>query len=161
MATTPLNTILLVDDDALMRDGVQRYLRMVGGYVVVEAATTVEAQALARTLAPVAAVVDITLTPNASRDTGLLLARQLKNEFPALGIVLFSAFSDYLPEVLRWQNEGRLGIAYLLKGCPPSELLLALQTVLSGRNFLTAEAHVKRPQLADEVYQMLTAEERH
>src|SRR6185436_13776999 len=86
--------VLLLDDDALMRQGLSQYLRTCG-YETLEAGTAAEAKALTRNIRPSIAVLDILLSNAELSGSGLQLARALKSENPALGIVLFSAYAEH------------------------------------------------------------------
>jgi DNA-binding NarL/FixJ family response regulator len=151
--------VLLLDDDALMRQGLSQYLRTCG-YETLEAGTAAEAKALTRNIRPSIAVLDILLSNAELSGSGLQLARALKSENPALGIVLFSAYAEHRREVLEWLREGHRGIAYILKGSTPSELLIAIQEVQLGRVWLDEQTELSRPHLARELAGLLTPEER-
>jgi DNA-binding NarL/FixJ family response regulator len=89
---------------------------------------------------------------------GIELARQLKQDYPALGIVLFSAYEDRGGDVLDMIRSGVRGLAYKLKGCAPAALLEALHEVLAGRVLIDPEVTNPRS-LADELLARLTDEE--
>jgi len=162
--------ILLVDDNVFHREGVRLYLTG-QGYTVHEAGDEARAwqlvtKSLAQTTPFAAAVVDISLPPDAATPVrsehsfGIRLARNLKERFPAMGVVLFSAYEDRGAEVLDMVREGMRGMAYKLKGSRPDALLQAIQDVITGRVVIDPEVHANRPALADELLNRLSPDER-
>jgi DNA-binding NarL/FixJ family response regulator len=156
--------VLLVDDNIFNREGLRLYLQR-EGFVVFEAGDERTALELAERVAMQAAVIDISIPPDASTPSrvqhnfGIHLARQLKVTQPALGIVLFSAYEDRGSDVLEMIRSGTRGLAYKLKGCPPIKLLEALHEVLAGRVLIDSEVTNPRS-LAEELMARLTTEER-
>jgi DNA-binding NarL/FixJ family response regulator len=157
--------VLLIDDDAFNREGMRLYLRG-EGVEVIEAGDVETAWAAAQTASFDAAVVDIAIpqspgTPSRAGDSlGIELANRFKATFPALGIVIFSAYEDRGSEVFDMIRGGARGVAYKLKGCPPSALLNAIHDVVAGRVVIDPEVHVNRGGLADELLKRLSADER-
>jgi CheY-like chemotaxis protein len=83
-------TILLVDDEPVVRMGTAALLAD-GGYEVVEAASAEEALDLARNgLAPDALVTDFAMPG----DSGVTLARKLREERPNLPVLLITGFAS-------------------------------------------------------------------
>ncbi len=165
-----MSDLLLVDDHIFHREGVRLYLTG-QGYTVHEAGDEAHAwelvtKSLAQTTPFAAAVVDISIPPDAQtpvrseHSLGIRLAQKLKARFPAMGIVLFSAYEDRGAEVLDMVREGTRGVAYKLKGARPDALLQAIQDVIAGRVVIDPEVHANRPALADELLNRLSAEER-
>jgi serine/threonine-protein kinase PknK len=115
---------------------------------------------------PAAAVVDISIPPDAATPSnpehrnGLPLATRLKQMYPALGVVLFSAHADHGHDVLHLIQTGQRGLAYKLKGSSPKALLAAIREVLAGRVLLDPEVQLNRRTLADELLAALTSDER-
>ncbi|MCS7060748.1 MAG: response regulator transcription factor [Anaerolineae bacterium] len=157
-------TVLIVDDDAFNREGMQLFLAQ-EGFTVVEAGDDAAARLFATRVPFDAAVLDISIPPHAGarahadQSLGIHLARHLKEINPRLGIVLFSAYEDRGREVLKLLEMGVVGLAYKLKGCRPSALLDALKAVLAGRVVIDPEVTNARD-LADELIRRLTDEER-
>lgn len=110
--------------DAFNREGLRTYLSA-HGFEIVEAAD--EASALARSReAPLsAAVVDISIPPDARRRVqpndvcGLSVAALIKKEQPDAGVEIFSAYEDRGDDVMRLVRNGNRGVAYKLMGCAP------------------------------------------
>jgi CheY-like chemotaxis protein len=129
--------LLLMDDDAFNREGVRLFLSE-EGHAIVEAGDAALAWQIATRRTIVAAVIDIALPPapfvlpRARDSCGVHLARRLKQTYPAIGVVLFSAHEDRGSEVLELLRQGVRGLAYKLKGSPPQALLRGRS--LSGEN---------------------------
>ena len=78
--------------------------------------------------------------------------QRLKAAYPAMGIVLLSAYEYYLDEVMAMLNTGMVGIAYKLKGRRSKLLLEAIYRVLEGHVEIDAEVRAKkRFNLADDI----------
>lgn len=159
------NTVLIVDDDAFNRNGINLYLTS-HGYSVLEAGDEETAFALAGKHLPHAAIVDIVipLTPYArasiNKSVGIQLVRRFKELDPGMAIVVFSAHEDRGAEVWELVREGNRGIAYLYKGVRPERLLQALHDTVAGQVVLDGIAAAGRPRLAQEITDRLTPEER-
>lgn len=157
--------ILLVDDNIFNRDGIRLYLSS-KGFSIQEAGDEATAWELAQSQPFTAAVVDISIPPDpntpvrSEHSYGIHLARRLKENHPALGVVLFSAYEDRGAEVLDMVREGVRGMAYKLKGSHPEALLQAIQDVIAGRVIIDPDVHANRPELADQLFGHLTPEER-
>lgn len=161
-------TILLVDDDAFNREGVRLYLEQ-EGFAILEAgdaATAWRLLAAPKTAPPTAsaAVIDISIPAEPgqkaqpSDSLGIHLAGRIKAEFPAFGIVFFSAYEDRGSEVLDLIQEGSRGIAYKLKGCQPAALLTALRGVMAGQVIVDPDV-TNAHSLAEHLIQQLSPEE--
>jgi DNA-binding NarL/FixJ family response regulator len=105
--------VVIAEDLALLRDGLQRLLRD-NGFEVLAAVGDGEAllQAVARER-PDVAVVDIRLPPD-FRDEGLRAALELRRTAPQTGVLMVSQYVEpaYAAELLA---DGRGGVGYLLK----------------------------------------------
>jgi DNA-binding NarL/FixJ family response regulator len=77
-----------------------------------------------------------------------------------VGVVLFSAYEDRGNDVFALVESGTRGLAYKLKGSPPSSLLAAIDDVLAGRVVIDPEVHANRRKLGDEMLKRLTTDER-
>lgn len=158
-------TILVVDDNEFNRDGVALYLQS-HGYHTVQAGDEAGALAVAGREMPWAAVVDIVIPTQAggkasiSQSVGLRLARRLKEMQPTLGLVIFSAHEDRGAEVWGLVREGLRGVAYLLKGARPEELLAAIHSTAAGRVILDGVPPTARSRLAEELLARLSPAER-
>jgi DNA-binding NarL/FixJ family response regulator len=159
-------TVLIADDDAFNRKGIRVYLRS-EGFTVLEAGDEESAGRVAAENALHAAVIDISMpvrpgTRVAGSDSaGIRLARKLKNEKPAVGVVLFSAYEDRGGEVLDMLRDGARGLAYKLKGCAPEALLGTIEEVIAGRVIIDPEVHRNQTELADELLKRLAPDERY
>ena len=157
--------ILLVDDNIFNRDGIRLYLSR-KGFNIQEAGDEATAWDLAQNQHFTAAVVDISIPPDAETPVrsehsyGIRLARRLKESQPTLGVVLFSAYEDRGAEVLDMVREGVRGMAYKLKGSHPETLLQAIQDVIAGRVVIDPDVHANRPELADQLFDHLAPEEK-
>ncbi len=123
-------SLLLVDDHAMLREGLRALLELQPDFKVVgEASTFEETIECAARLQPEIVLTDIGL-PGRS---GLLLIRELRKICPAARFVLLTAHAseEYIHAGLAAQAEG-----YVLKDCSHAELIHAIRTVASGRRFL-------------------------
>ncbi|MCB9430935.1 MAG: response regulator transcription factor [Ardenticatenaceae bacterium] len=136
--------ILLVDDDEFTRMGLCLYLQE-QGYTVSEAGDAAVARVLVAEQRPLVAIIDIeipeTKTSNNARqnNVGVELAVWLKQHYPTLGVVLFSAYEDRGQELFKLVQQGIRGIGYQLKGSRPSKLLQAVQGVMKGQVMIDSE----------------------
>lgn len=137
-------TILLVEDDPFNRDGVKQYLQR-KGFEVIEAGDEATAWNLAEAHALDVAVIDIVIPANShakhqlEESRGARLALRLKQHWPSLGVVLFSAYGDRGKYIFDMMQRGVRGVAYKLKGCAPSDLLDAIKAVQSGQVVIDPE----------------------
>jgi DNA-binding NarL/FixJ family response regulator len=95
----------------------------------------------------------------ASNSYGIHLAQRIKKTYPAVGVVLFSAYGDRGSEILDMIREGTRGLAYKLKGNHPAALLAAIHEVIAGRVLIDPEVHANKPGLAEELIKRLTVDE--
>lgn len=124
--------VLLVDDHAIVRDGLRRLLATLGGEEVVDAADGREALVLARSLRPDLAIVDLNL-PGLG---GLELIRRLAQDVPETRILVLSMHAEPL-YVTRAMDAGAHG--YLSKNVAPEELLAAVRKVAAGGRYVEGE----------------------
>jgi two-component system, NarL family, response regulator NreC len=123
-------SLLLVDDHAILREGLHALLELQPDFNVVgEAGTFEEAIECATRLQPDVVLTDIGL-PGRS---GLLLIRELRKVCPAARVVLLTAHAseEYIRAGLDASAEG-----YVLKDCGHAELNHAIRTVANGQQFL-------------------------
>jgi DNA-binding NarL/FixJ family response regulator len=120
--------ILLVDDHALVRQGLERLLNLGDEFVVCEeAGTAAEGLELARELRPDAVIVDIGLPGGSS---GIDLTKKLRNEFPEIVVLILSAHDE--PKYVRGASKaGAMG--YVLKDEAIESLRIALRRAFTGR----------------------------
>jgi DNA-binding NarL/FixJ family response regulator len=155
--------ILLADDHTVMRTGLKLVLARQPGFEVVgEAGDGRQAVALAETLSPDVAVLDIGM-PNLN---GIEAARQIHEKLPATAVVILSMHSDE-GYVLRALKAGAR--AYLLKDSAEADLIHAIQAVTEGKAFFSpaisrvlVEDYVRQMRARDveDSYELLTTRER-
>lgn len=141
-----MKDILVVDDDAFIRTGLQVYLSALG-FRLREAGDVQTAWEMVLFSPPIAAIIDVRLPLRADSAIanlpigahGISLALRLKEAYPTMGIVLLSAHHEYEKQVQQMAQRFLRGIAFLHKGGDMSRLGLALQEVLAGRMLYQAE----------------------
>lgn len=124
-----MSEIFLVDDHAMMRDGLRAVLESAGHRVVGESADPTEALAIVQRLAPAVLLLDL----NLGQRSGFELLTELQRRKLDVRVIVLtmSAQPRHVAEALR------LGaVGYVLKGAPAEQLLGAIAVVLQGRRFL-------------------------
>jgi DNA-binding NarL/FixJ family response regulator len=133
---TPIR-VLLVDDQALFREGLRKIL---AGYsdleVAGEAANGEEALRLAAVLHPAVALMDLQMPVLG----GVAATRRLCAEQPDCRVIALTTFDDdeYVFECLR---AGAVG--YLLKDAPSEKLVEAIRAAARGESFLQPSVAAK------------------
>jgi DNA-binding NarL/FixJ family response regulator len=141
MAAAPLH-ILIVDDHAIVREGLVRILEGTGrGWRVDEATSGFQALEWLRRHNAALAIVDLSM-PGMS---GLDLIARLRSEFPRLRVLVLSMHAEE-QYALRAFRAGAHG--YVTKDRAPSELVDAVAKVMAGGAYVTAS-------LAEQVVQHL------
>jgi DNA-binding NarL/FixJ family response regulator len=144
--------IAIVDDHAIVRIGLRRYLSEQADFQVVgEAGDGRAALELVRSTGVDVMLLDIAMPGRNGVDT--LTALQARSSPPA--VLIFSG----LPVAAYATCLMRLGAAgYLGKDCEPGEIILAIRTVAGGRRYLSAEVaqrlagqSIDGPQAAHEI----------
>lgn len=121
--------ILVVDDHAVVREGVRRLLATMPGTEIAEAGTADEALELVRSTGPDIIVLDI----NLAGVNGLDLLRALKAENAAARIVMFTMHAE--PSyAMRALKAGAAG--YVSKSADADELVIAVKRIASGDRYL-------------------------
>jgi DNA-binding NarL/FixJ family response regulator len=138
------NTIMIVDDHPLFRQGIRRLIEESGKFsVIAEASTGYEAIRLADIHQPHIILTDIQL-PGV---TGLKIARILKKQHPSSHIVVVSMHIDDE----RLFDAVRVGAsAFLSKDIEAQELIDSLTRIADGEQLINATV-LSRPQLARKV----------
>jgi DNA-binding NarL/FixJ family response regulator len=153
--------VVIAEDLALLRDGLERLLRDNGFEVV---ASVRDGDALLREIAthkPDIAVVDIRLPPD-FRDEGLRAAIEARKQSPDTAILVVSQYVEqaYARELLA---DGRGGVGYLLKDriLHVVEFVEAVRRVADGGTALDPEvvAHLFSSQTAGGPLERLTPRE--
>ena len=132
--------VVIAEDLALLRDGLERLLRDSGFDVVAAVADgPARLDAVERT-APDVAIVDVRLPP-AFRDEGVRAALELRRRRAAFPVLILSQYVEqtYAAELLA---DGTGGVGYLLKDrvSDVSEFVEAVRRVASGGMALDPEA---------------------
>ncbi len=124
--------VIVAEDSVLFRAGLVRVLDSTGFEVVGQAGTAEELYELVATQQPSLVILDIRMPPTQT-DEGLVAAKQLRRQYPDLGVLLLSHHieSHHAIELLS-QRPGRVG--YLLKDrvADVDEFLDAARRVGSG-----------------------------
>lgn len=124
--------ILVVDDHAVLREGVRRLLSTIAGAEIHEAASAVEAIAKMRQVSPQIVVLDI----NLAGSSGLELLQRLRGEQRASRIIMFTMYSEpsYVARALRAGASG-----FISKSVPADELITAVRRVADGERYVDEE----------------------
>lgn len=126
--------VLLVDDHAMVRRGLEAFLQCYDDLQVVgEAGDGAEAVALCERLCPDVVLMDL-LLPGVD---GVEATRQILRRLPSTRVLALTGFHDEA-WVQRALSAG--AIAYLLKSAGPAELVDAIRRAASGRATLSPEA---------------------
>jgi DNA-binding NarL/FixJ family response regulator len=157
-----MTTIVLADDHALVREGLQTVLGGKGDWSVVgDAADGLQAVALAEQLQPDVLIVDLML-PSLS---GLEVIRQVHKRVPRTHIVALSMHANESYVLAALRNGAQ---AYVLKESSSTEIVQAVREVLAGRRYLSPplsqyalDAYIQKAKGAPlDPYETLTTRER-
>jgi two-component system, NarL family, response regulator LiaR len=122
--------VLLVDDHAVVREGLRTYLELQDGIEVVgEAADGYEGVAAAERLRPDVILMDLVMP----RLDGVGAMRELRRRLPVARVIVLTSFTDdakLLPAV----QAGAAG--YLLKNAQPQEIARAVRAAATGEALL-------------------------
>lgn len=123
---------LLVDDHAVVREGVRRLLADFPGVEITEVATGQDALAAMRAEPFDLVILDL----NLAGIGGLELLRRILSEFPKARAVVFSMHAEpiYAARALRLGAKG-----YVSKSAPSEELIAAVKRVLEGGQYVERE----------------------
>ena len=125
--------ILVTDDHAIVREGLQKLISMEPGMEVIgEAANGIEAVQMACELKPDVILMDMVMP----RMGGLEAIRKIKEECPDARVLVLTSFSDdetVFPAI----KAGALG--YLLKNTSPDILLNAIRDVHKGNSSISPD----------------------
>lgn len=130
---TAIISILLVDDHALMREGLRQLLECEDDMrVVAEAVNGLDAMQQVRKLRPNVVLMDISM-PIVD---GLVVTRQITNEYPAVAVIMLTMFRQQ-QQVLQAMRNGARG--YLLKSASSQEVAQAIRKVHEGGMLIEPE----------------------
>ena len=124
--------VLIVDDHAVVREGIGRLIEGIDGAIVSQAENSEQALIQVRSNPPDVIVLDI----NLGGSSGLELLQRLRAECKSARIVMFTMFSDagYAQRALRGGASG-----YVSKSAPVEELITAIKAVSSGQTYVEQE----------------------
>ncbi|MBC3365476.1 response regulator transcription factor [Pseudomonas sp. SWRI92] len=125
--------VALVDDHSLVRDGIRALLSVMPRLDVVgEAENGVQAIEMVERCQPDLLLMDIGLKDM----NGLELTRLLGKQYPSLKILILSMYDnhEYISESVRAGASG-----YVLKNSPSKEIVAAIEAIISGGTFYSAE----------------------
>jgi len=124
--------ILLADDHAVVREGVERILKMEGMVVVGQAVDTRSARKLYNELKPDILVMDMSM-PGAAGVDGVA---HIMQDDPDAKVIIFSIHEN--PELVERVLE--LGASgYVTKSCPLAELVVAIKVIYKGGIYVSSE----------------------
>jgi DNA-binding NarL/FixJ family response regulator len=152
--------VVIAEDAAVLREGLARLLSDRGHEIC---ATVADAETLRAAVAehrPDAVIADIRMPPTHT-DDGLRAAVDIKRDFPATGVLLFSQYIEtrYTARLL---ESGAGGVGYLLKDRVGNvaEFVSALERVAAGGTALDPEVIAQLLRRPDAGVASLTARER-
>jgi DNA-binding NarL/FixJ family response regulator len=125
--------VLIVDDDALIREGLKILLEIEADFQVVGTASNgQEALELCRTNKPELVLMDIRMPVM----DGVLGTKLIKSQFKDIKVVILTTFKDdeYIKEALKSGAEG-----YILKNQPADSIIESLRAVSKGSIVLERE----------------------
>ena len=124
--TTDIISILLVDDHALMREGLRQLLSLEEDILVVgEAVDGFEAFTKIRQLHPDVVIMDISMPVV----DGVALTRQVTHDFPDIAVIMLTMYHQN-HQLLQAMKNGARG--YLLKSASSREVAQAIRIVHEG-----------------------------
>ncbi len=130
---TDVISVVVVDDEPVVRDGISLILTGAGGFALLgEAADGAAAVELARTVSPDLVLMDVRMP----RMDGIEATRRITAEPGAPRVALLTTFDldEYVYEGLRAGASG-----FLLKSLPTDQLVSAIRTVARGDLLLAPE----------------------
>ncbi|MEX0164783.1 response regulator transcription factor [Pseudomonas brassicacearum] len=133
MNLPPVIRVALVDDHSLVRDGIKALLSVMPRLDVVgEAENGAQAIEMVGRCQPDLLLMDISLKDM----NGLELTRLLGKQYPSLKILILSMYDnyEYVSESVRSGASG-----YVLKNAPSREIIAAIEAIISGGTFYSAE----------------------
>ncbi|MFV0457534.1 MAG: MadR family response regulator transcription factor [Actinomycetales bacterium] len=129
--------LLLVDDHAIVRQGLRSLLdREPGIHVVAEAGSVEEALDAVHRHRPDVVLLDLKLSAGSDSD-GLLLCAQLTREFPQIAVLVLTTFigDEYVLQAVRAGARG-----YVVKAVDTSALVRAIDDVACGGSAFDASS---------------------
>jgi two-component system nitrate/nitrite response regulator NarL len=124
--------VLLVDDHAVVRDGIRARLESSADFEVVgEAVNGREAVQKTEELKPDVVLMDISMPVM----NGMDAARQLRSSFPDLKVIILTMHEhkEYIQGVIRCGAQG-----YIVKDVSAQEMISAIKTVMGGETYYSS-----------------------
>ena len=138
--------VLIVSQQSLFRQGIEHSLSDIEDIKVLGTAeVNDEVLSTIDTLLPDVALVDV----DAPADSGLSLARKIKQRLPVIGVMVLSSNPD---DAQLFQALKAQAVAYLSKEVTADELILTIRRVARGEHPIN-EALTNRPKIAEQVLQ--------
>jgi two-component system, NarL family, response regulator DevR len=135
--TTRCIRLVLVDDHAILRQGLRSVLEREDDLIVVgEASSEGEAEAVVRAMAPDVVLLDLKLSAGSDFE-GLSLCAKLSAAHPRLGLLVLTTFLDE-DLVVRAVHAGARG--YVVKDVDTTELVRAIRAVSAGESAFDARS---------------------
>lgn len=133
LTAVPSIRLVIVDDHALVRDGLRARLSVVEGLVVVgEAASGLDALDLIEADPPDLMLIDVGMRGM----NGIELATRVRQRHPAIRVLMLSMYDnrEYVQSAVRAGARG-----YVLKEAPTGDILSAIAAVWAGGSYFSAE----------------------
>lgn len=147
-------TLFIVDDHYMVVEGIRSLMQAEQGIEWIgHASTSASCLAFLQSRRPDVLLMDINL-PDQS---GIELCRQVKALYPEVFVIGLSTFNQ-LSFIQKMLESGASG--YLLKNAGSREIMLAIDTVMHGRQYLSVEAASVVRQSAQNGLPMLTRREK-
>jgi len=125
--------IMIVDDHAMLREGMRNLLEQEEDFELVgEACDGEEAIRVAEELTPDIIIMDIVMP----KLNGVEATRQIKASNPGIQVLVLSAYND-IQYIIGLLEAGACG--YLLKNSPGKDVIKAIRSVRSGESVLDPE----------------------
>ncbi|MET4427903.1 response regulator transcription factor [Mycolicibacterium sp. 624] len=135
--TTRTIRLVLVDDHAILRQGLRSLLEREDDFVVVgEASSEGEAEAVVRAVSPDVVLLDLKLSAGSDFE-GLSLCTKLSAAHPQVGLLVLTTFLDE-DLVVRAVHAGARG--YVVKDVDTTELVRAIRAISSGESAFDARS---------------------
>ncbi len=136
--------VLIVSQQSLFRQGIEHSLSDIEDIKVLGTAeVNDEVLSTIDTLLPDVALVDV----DAPADSGLSLARKIKQRLPVIGVMVLSSNPD---DAQLFQALKAQAVAYLSKEVTADDLILTIRRVARGEHPIN-EALTNRPKVAEQV----------
>lgn len=134
----PATTVVLADDDVLLREGIAGLLTRAGLQVLGQGGTAQEAVTLVATHHPAVAVLDVRMPPSHGTE-GLDAARRIRAEHPGTAVLVLSAHVEVEHALDLLAADG--GVGYLLKDrvADVASFVDAVERVAAGGSVVDAD----------------------